>query len=524
GNDFQSFPSGHVVGAVLLYGFLFLLAGKLDSRPLRWSARAFCLGVILTSGYSRIWLGHHWVGDVLAAYTFGGLVLLGVVVAYRAMEPTFTGLPFVHSAPVPHDDALPHAHALTSTILFRDGRVLKIYNPGFVPRLAYWLSFQAPFGYAHNPLALEAAVYRRNLAGLLTEYWYGSNRVSPAYGMTTVDGRLALEGHYTEGVEPTDHHAARAYLFDLAARFDAAGLPTWQIDPRQPRSLGNLLETAPGEYTVIDLESGMVSPLQSPRAWWRGIRRSTVPLYDDVFFDVTRAYVDREREMMRATLGDAWLANLESTLAAAESTGTRWHASEPRLWSRFARAFWSGFGVRTFPGWIRAKAEHGRDRAGEWITIEIDRWEEEGRFTPEEADKARIQLADPGVQEVLPHFGVHLLIGVALRFPFGSVARVTYVTGNFLLANLRFALRRIDRRKWRRELSIHSPLVILIAAMPGIGTSSYLASGPLLANRSILRVALDAVGEKFPGQVYRRTGLRRIIAKPAHHRAEVVQQ
>lgn len=519
-NDFQSFPSGHVVGAVLLYGFLFLLAGTIQMPAVRWGARMLCVGVIASAGVSRVWLGDHWVGDVVAAYAFGGLVLTGVVVAYRSMAPTCLGVPLVRAAPVPHADSQPHAHALTSTILFRDGRVLKIYNPGFVPRLAYWLAFQAPFGYAHNRASLQAAAHRRNLAAMLTQYWYGTPRVAHAYGPTMVDGRLALEGHYTDGEEPADHHAARAFLFDLAARFDSAGLPTWQIDPRQPRSLGNLLETAPGTYTVIDLESGLVSPLQSPRAWWRGIRRSTVPLYDDVFFDVTRDYVAREADSMRERLGDAWYDQLDATLEAAESTAAQWHGAEPRIWSRLLRLVWSGFGIPAFPGWIRGRAAAGRERADAWVTAEIDRWEAEGRYTAAEARHARSVLEDRGVQEVLPHFGVHLIIAVALRFPFGSIARVAYVTANLLLANVRFMFRRIDRREWRRAVGIHSPLVILIAAMPGIGTFSYLAAWPMLANRAILRVALDAVGERLPWSIYRRTGLRRLIARPARASAE----
>lgn len=515
-NDWESFPSGHVIGAVLLYGFIYLLAGRLASRPLRLGLRAFCVAVIAISGISRAWLGHHWVGDVAAAYAFGGLVLTGVVVAYRAMEPTLTGLPLVRAAQVPHDESLAHAHALTSTILFRDGQVLKVYNPGFVPRLAYWLSFQAPFAYAHNYDALDAAVLRRNLAGTLTEYWYGARRVAPAVGVSVVDGRMALVGCYTEGDEPSDHHRARAFLFDLASRFDEAGLPTWQIDPRQPRSLGNLLETAPGEYTVIDLESGLVSPLQSPRAWRRALRRAQAPLYDDVFFDITRAYVQRESATMRAKMGDAWVGELSALLRDAEEAAGRWHRAEPRLWSRALRAAWSGFGLRRFPGWIRGKAEAGRGQADRWVNDEISRWETEGRFTPAEAERARTQIEDRGVQAVLPHFGVHLLIAVTLRFPVGSIARVTYVTGNLFLATGRFALRRIDRKTWARQAGIHSPLVILVAALPGVGTFSYLFSWPVLANHAILRVALDAVGEKFPWQMYRRSGLRRVIARRPH--------
>ncbi len=229
---------------------------------------------------------------------------------------------------------------------------------------------------------------------------------------------------------------------------------------------------------------------------------------------MTREYVAGEAASIREQLGEAWYDELAATLAAAESRAAQWHGAEPRIWSRLLRLVWSGFGIPAFPGWIRGKAAAGRERADAWIIAEIERCQAEGRYTAEEARHARSLLEDRGVQEVLPHFGVHLIIAVALRFPLGSIARVAYVTANLLLANVRFIFRRISREEWRRQIGIHSPLVILIAAMPGIGTFSYLAAWPMLANHAILRVALDAVGERLPWSIYRRTGLRRLIARP----------
>ena len=345
-----SFPSGHVVGAVLLYGLVFMVAGRhLRRNAVRRLVQGGALAVIVLVGPARLWLGTHWISDVVAAYAFGGLLLTVLSVVYRRLAPTMDGVPLVHAITIPHRESEPHAHALTSTILFRGDTVAKIYAPGFVPRALYWLAFQAPFGYEANPLALRAAVPRRNLAGLLTEYWYGQNRVAPALGIERINGRDALIGAFVDGVEPRDHHAARAFLFDLADRFDAAGLPTWQIDPRQPRSLGNILERPDGTYTIIDLESGIVSPLASPRAWWHAIRRGLVPFYDDVSFDLTREYVASEADAMRATRGEAWLTNLQRQLDAAEAAANAWHASEPRIWSRLVRAVSAAVGAPVIP-------------------------------------------------------------------------------------------------------------------------------------------------------------------------------
>ena len=332
-----SFPSGHVVGAVLLYGLIFVAARRGARRPVRLALQGTAVVVIGLVGFARVWLGTHWVQDIAAGYAFGGLVLIGLLVACARIDAAIGDVPFVHAGTVPHDETKPHAHALTSTILFRGDTVAKIYNPGFVPRAIYWLAFQARFAYECNPDALRAAVLRRNLAGKLTEHWYGDNLVSRAVGIERIGGRYAVIGEFVEGGEPRDHHDGRAFLHDLADRFDETGLPTWQIDPRQPRSLGNLVQRPDGAYVIIDLESGLVSPLASPRAWMRAIRRGLVPFYDDVYFDLTRAYVDREEAAMRAAHGEAWLAELRADLDVAEAAASAWHRSEPRIWSRLVR-------------------------------------------------------------------------------------------------------------------------------------------------------------------------------------------
>ncbi len=227
------------------------------------------------TGFDRIWEGAHWPTDVLAAYSLGGLLLLGIVSAYRRIDAAAGHLPFIHAGYIPHDETREHAHALTSTVFFQETTVSKVYAPGFLPRALYWLAYQAAFPYIRNQAALEAAKQRRNLAAMLSEYWYGQPAVARVSAIDTIEGNLALTSERVIGSEPRDRQAAKRWLQDLRARFEAAGLPTWQIDPRQPRAIDNVLETQDGRYMIVDLESGLVSPLASLQTWWRAIRRGS---------------------------------------------------------------------------------------------------------------------------------------------------------------------------------------------------------------------------------------------------------
>ena len=159
------------------------------------------------------------------------------------------------------------------------------------------------------------------------------------------------------------------------------------------------------------------------------------------------------------------------------------------------------------------EAEH-QSRAEHWFESSIATWEREGRIATNEADTLRAEITKPQFLAVLPHFGVHLAIGMVLRFPIGSIVRATYVLLNMTLATARLLVRNIDRHAWRHALGIHSPLVLLIAGMPGIGTFAYLASKPIRSNHLLLRVGADAVLMKLPRHVYERTGLRWVIARP----------
>jgi undecaprenyl-diphosphatase len=68
-----SFPSGHAMGAMLLYGSLaYVVYFSMEHhRRLRVLAVTLCVLMILTIGASRIYLGVHYLSDVIAGFAAG---------------------------------------------------------------------------------------------------------------------------------------------------------------------------------------------------------------------------------------------------------------------------------------------------------------------------------------------------------------------------------------------------------------------------------------------------------------------
>ena len=68
--DSYSFPSGHVAVSTALYGFLTVIIAC-EERPLRRpGAIVFAAIVVLSIAFSRLYLGAHFLSDVLAALSF----------------------------------------------------------------------------------------------------------------------------------------------------------------------------------------------------------------------------------------------------------------------------------------------------------------------------------------------------------------------------------------------------------------------------------------------------------------------
>jgi undecaprenyl-diphosphatase len=79
-----SFPSGHAMGAAIVFGALSYLATRaLPHRQARAAALAFFTAMILAVAASRIYLGVHWISDVAAGIGAGLLWVTVTTVAYE---------------------------------------------------------------------------------------------------------------------------------------------------------------------------------------------------------------------------------------------------------------------------------------------------------------------------------------------------------------------------------------------------------------------------------------------------------
>jgi len=79
-----SFPSGHAMGSTVVFGALSYLAFR-TATQWRWKAAAVALGatIVLAVSLSRVYLGVHWISDVVAGIAAGTLWVVVSTMAYE---------------------------------------------------------------------------------------------------------------------------------------------------------------------------------------------------------------------------------------------------------------------------------------------------------------------------------------------------------------------------------------------------------------------------------------------------------
>lgn len=79
-----SFPAGHAVMALILFGFLWYLAYTAEKKSLWRTLTLIGLGaLIILTGPSRIYQGEHWFSDVVAGYLLGSIWLIVTIYFYE---------------------------------------------------------------------------------------------------------------------------------------------------------------------------------------------------------------------------------------------------------------------------------------------------------------------------------------------------------------------------------------------------------------------------------------------------------
>ena len=80
-----SYPSGHALGSMVLYGFLSYLLATLYPRYSR-AFYSIATLLILAIGFSRLYLGVHWPTDIIAGYGIGFLWITVCIMLMRLQK------------------------------------------------------------------------------------------------------------------------------------------------------------------------------------------------------------------------------------------------------------------------------------------------------------------------------------------------------------------------------------------------------------------------------------------------------
>jgi len=91
--NFYSFPSGHVLYAVVFFGFLIFLMARARLRlPWLWPIMVLLGALIVLMPFSRLLEGEHWPSDVVEALLWGCFWLLAAIQVYLWAWERWPGL------------------------------------------------------------------------------------------------------------------------------------------------------------------------------------------------------------------------------------------------------------------------------------------------------------------------------------------------------------------------------------------------------------------------------------------------
>ena len=357
-----------------------------------------------------------------------------------------------------------------------------------------FLGRAASFPYEHNRAALDAATYRRKIASALTTHRFGKDLVAHVTAVDCGYGPCHLVTKFFPGEKVENDAEAKVFLAQVAETFAEAGLGVWQVNPRNPHAHTNLVRTPDGDMIIIDLESAIATPIPAPGQWRSALRRGTIPVFDDIDFERLRDYVTSKEGALEESLGPDGLAQLRVNVAVCEQAIRTWQDSEPRIWGRLMRGVYHLFDWKRFYRRLTHSLDNADRAAMQFLNNAINRWEAENRLPPSEVARLRSQLASGDLEEPMHHLGVHLVLSTVLMIPIPglrSLARFGW-TLTFWLNSWWKRLRRSDSELGVKATNVHTPLIMVLALIPGFGAVAYFASRPL-RRKLLVRLMADQI-------------------------------
>jgi undecaprenyl-diphosphatase len=87
-----SFPSGHVLRSITVYGFYSIMVARILVRDWRWLPYSVAASIVVAVALSRLYLGVHWSTDILGSLALGiaWIALLGIAYYHHVEAETHT--------------------------------------------------------------------------------------------------------------------------------------------------------------------------------------------------------------------------------------------------------------------------------------------------------------------------------------------------------------------------------------------------------------------------------------------------
>ena len=522
-NPAPAFPSGHVFGTTVFFGFMGFLAVYYKMKPKILLPILAVFGIIIVAvGPSRVHVQDHFPSDVAAGYLLAAIWLLIIIPTFMYVRGTrwMSAWQNKENPGVVACDSCTVASSIASVVVLDpvEGTATKVYRPPPLVRVLYWLAFQAKFPYETNNAALQAGKYRRQIASLLTIHRFGKDLVAPVTDIDCEHGNCRFITEFIPGEVAENDAPAQRFMGEVSAIFAEAGLSVWQVNPRNPHAHTNLILSAEGDYTIIDLESAVISLFPAPGQFRSSLKSGNLPIFDDIDFPRLRDFTSANEAALTSTIGVDGVKALKHATDHAEEAINTWKAAEPRVFGHLIAGTYRLLN-------LKARFQHlmsslaGADAAAElFLNNGIDRWEKENRIAPYEAAALRTRLASDAARLATRHLGVHLILSVAIALPIPgmrSLARFTWTLFFWTKVQIR-RFRRDPEAGADRLPNVHTPLVMGLALLPAVGGVAYLASAPL-RSKILVRLMLDQAAWKLPFKLYRRTHIGRWLAPPVMH-------